>query len=40
MRRAEARLWSGSAAHLAGGALDLAQALVRYSLGRPGRAAP
>jgi hypothetical protein len=34
LRRAEARLWSGRAAHLVGGALDFVQALVRYLLAR------
>jgi hypothetical protein len=34
LRRAEARLWSGRAAHLIGGTLDFAQALVRYLLAR------
>jgi hypothetical protein len=40
LRRAEARLWSGPAAHLLGGTLDFVQALARYLLARrPGRAA-
>jgi len=30
LRRAEARLWSGRAAHLVGGTLDFLQALARY----------
>jgi len=34
LRRAEARLWSGRAAHLVGGTLDFLQALVRYALAR------
>jgi thymidine phosphorylase len=34
LRRAEARLWSGRAAHLTGGTLDFMQALVRYLLAR------
>jgi hypothetical protein len=34
LRRAEARLWSGRAAHLIGGALDVVQGLVRYLLAR------
>ncbi|TMK23996.1 MAG: hypothetical protein E6G62_09680 [Actinobacteria bacterium] len=34
LRRAEARLWSGRAAHLVGGTLDLVQALVLYALAR------
>jgi hypothetical protein len=34
LRRVEARLWSGRGAHLAGGALDFAQALARYALAR------
>jgi hypothetical protein len=41
LRRAEARLWSGRASHLVGGALDFFQALARYLLtrrrGRTGR---
>jgi hypothetical protein len=36
-RRIEARVWTGGAAHLVGGTLDLVQALVRYRLGRRGR---
>jgi hypothetical protein len=40
LRRAEARLWSGGAAHLVGGTLDFVQALARYLLARRrGRAA-
>jgi hypothetical protein len=40
LRRAEARLWSGRAAHLIGGALDFVQALVGYLLAhRRGRTA-
>jgi len=35
-RRLEGRLWSGRLAHLVGGGLDLAQALARHALGRPG----
>jgi len=39
-RRAQARLWTGPAGHLAGGALDLLEALARYALARlRGRAA-
>jgi hypothetical protein len=38
LRRVEARLWTGGAAHLLGGALDLVQALVRYRLQRRTRA--
>jgi hypothetical protein len=34
LRRAEARLWTGRAAHLTGGTLDFMQALVRYLLAR------
>ncbi|HXN39086.1 MAG TPA: hypothetical protein VN892_13685 [Solirubrobacteraceae bacterium] len=33
-RRAQAWLWTGPAGHLAGGTLDLAQALARYLLAR------
>jgi hypothetical protein len=40
LRRTEARLWSGRAAHLLGGTLDFVQALARYLLARRrGRAA-
>jgi uncharacterized RDD family membrane protein YckC len=34
VRRAEARLWTGRAAHLLGGTLDFVQALVRFLLAR------
>jgi hypothetical protein len=34
LRRIEARLWSGRAAHLVGGTLDFLQALLRYLLAR------
>jgi hypothetical protein len=34
LRRFQARLWTGGPAHLAGGALDLLQALARYALAR------
>jgi hypothetical protein len=34
LRRAEARLWSGRAAHLMGGTLDFVQALARYVIAR------
>jgi hypothetical protein len=34
LRRVEARLWSGRAAHLVGGTLDFLQALARYLLAR------
>jgi hypothetical protein len=33
-RRAEARLWTGPAAHLFGGGLDFLGALARYALMR------
>jgi hypothetical protein len=33
-RRAEARLWTGPAGHLMGGALDLLEAFARYLLAR------
>jgi hypothetical protein len=33
-RHIEARLWTGPAGHLVGGALDLAQALARFGLAR------
>jgi hypothetical protein len=34
LRRAEARLWTGPAAHLLGGALDVLEALGRVGLAR------
>jgi hypothetical protein len=34
LRRGEARLWTGPAAHFLGGALDFLQALGRYALVR------
>jgi hypothetical protein len=37
LRGAEARLWSGRAAHLVGGTLDFVHALARYLLARRGR---
>jgi hypothetical protein len=36
-RRIEARLWTGPAGHLVGGAADLAEALARYALARARR---
>ena len=33
-RRAEARFWTGPAAHLVGGALDLAEAFTRWLIAR------
>ncbi|HEX4436581.1 MAG TPA: hypothetical protein VH061_07260 [Solirubrobacteraceae bacterium] len=39
LRRAEARLWTGPAAHLLGGTLDVLEALGKVGLARlrPGR---
>jgi hypothetical protein len=34
LRRAEARLWTGSSAHLLGGALDLLEAIARHAIAR------
>jgi hypothetical protein len=34
LRRAEARLWTGPAAHLLGGALDVLEALGKVGLAR------
>jgi hypothetical protein len=34
LRRLERRLWTGRLAHLVGGALDLAGALLRYAASR------
>jgi hypothetical protein len=34
MRRLEARLWTGRAAHLVGGTLDFIQALTSYLIAR------
>jgi hypothetical protein len=34
LRRREAQLWTGRAAHLVGGTLDLLQAVARYGLAR------
>jgi hypothetical protein len=33
-RQLEARLWTGPAGHLLGGALDLFEAIARYALAR------
>jgi hypothetical protein len=33
-RRLQARLWTGPAGHLLGGALDVLEALARYALAR------
>jgi hypothetical protein len=40
LRRLEGRLWTGGAAHLVGGTLDLLEALLRYRLSRRGAAGP
>jgi hypothetical protein len=37
-RRAETRLWTGPVGHFVGGAIDLAQALLRYARSRARRA--